>query len=256
MPAAFIGHGSPTNALEHNVYTEAWRELGASMPRPTAILAISAHWYVNAIAVTAMPKPRTIYDFSGFPPELSRFSYPVTGSPDLAHRVTELLHGRDVIKDDSQWGIDHGTWSVLCHVFPNADIPVVQLSIDARLSPQEHVELGKMLAPLRDEGVFIVGSGNVVHHLGRISWGREGFGEPWAIEFDQAVKDLAEGANPGRVIEALDRPDANLSVPTPEHFLPVAYIAGLAEAADVPLRTFVAGCEMGSLSMRSFVLAA
>jgi 4,5-DOPA dioxygenase extradiol len=145
---------------------------------------------------------------------------------------------------------------VLCHVFPNADIPVVQLSIDARLSPSEHVELGKMLAPLRDEGVFVVGSGNVVHHLGRISWGREGFGEPWAIEFDQAVKDLAEGGNPGRVIEALDRPDANLSVPTPEHFLPVAYIAGLAEAEGAPLRTFVAGCEMGSLSMRSFVLAA
>ena len=256
MPAAFIGHGSPMNALERNVYTEAWRELGASIPRPTAILAISAHWYVNAIAVTAMPNPRTIYDFSGFPSELSRFSYPVAGSPDLAHRVTELLHGRDVIEDHSQWGIDHGTWSVLCHVFPNADIPVVQLSIDARLSPQEHVELGRMLAPLRDEGVFIVGSGNVVHHLGRISWGREGFGEPWAIEFDKAVKDLAEGANPGRVIEALDRPDANLSVPTPEHFLPVAYIAGLAEAAGAPLRTFVAGCEMGSLSMRSFVLAA
>jgi len=255
MPAAFIGHGSPTNALEHNVYTEAWRELGASMPRPTAILAISAHWYVNAIAVTAMPKPRTIYDFSGFPPELSRFSYPVTGSPDLAHRVTELLHGRDVIEDHSQWGIDHGTWSVLCHVFPNADIPVVQLSIDARLSPQEHVELGRMLAPLRDEGVFIVGSGNVVHHLGRISWGREGFGEPWAIEFDEAVRELAEGDDPARVIEVLDRPDAQLSVPTPEHFLPVAYIAGLASAANRPLRTLVAGCEMGSLSMRSFVLA-
>ena len=125
-----------------------------------------------------------------------------------------------------------------------------------RLDPQEHVEIGKLLAPLRDEGVFIVGSGNVVHHLGRITWGREGFGEPWAIEFDNAVKDLAEGANPGRVIEVLERPDAHLSVPTPEHFLPIAYIAGLAEASGTPLRTFVAGCEMGSLSMRSFVLAA
>lgn len=256
MPAAFIGHGSPMNALDRNVYTEAWRELGATMPKPTAILAISAHWYVNAIAVTAMPNPRTIYDFSGFPPELSRFSYPVAGSPDLARRVTQLLDGCDVMSDESQWGIDHGTWSVLCHVFPDADIPVVQLSIDARLDPQEHVEIGKLLSPLRDEGVFIVGSGNVVHHLGRITWGREGFGEPWAIEFDNAVKDLAEGTNPGRVIEVLERPDAHLSVPTPEHFLPIAYIAGLAEASGTSLRTFVAGCEMGSLSMRSFVLAA
>ena len=256
MPAAFIGHGSPMNALDRNVYTEAWRELGATMPKPTAILAISAHWYVNAIAVTAMPNPRTIYDFSGFPPELSRFSYPVAGSPDLARRVTKLLDGRDVMSDESQWGIDHGTWSVLCHVFPDADIPVVQLSIDARLDPQEHVEIGKLLSPLRDEGVFIVGSGNVVHHLGRITWGREGFGEPWAVEFDDAVKELAEGTNPGRVIEVLERPDAHLSVPTPEHFLPIAYIAGLAEASGTSLRTFVAGCEMGSLSMRSFVLAA
>ena len=211
---------------------------------------------VNAIAVTAMPNPRTIYDFSGFPPELSRFSYPVAGSPDLARRVTQLLDGRDVMSDESQWGIDHGTWSVLCHVFPDADIPVVQLSIDARLDPQEHVEIGKLLSPLRDEGVFIVGSGNVVHHLGRITWGREGFGEPWAVEFDDAVKELAEGTNPGRVIEVLERPDAHLSVPTPEHFLPIAYIAGLAEASGTSLRTFVAGCEMGSLSMRSFVLAA
>ena len=256
MPAAFIGHGSPMNALDRNVYTEAWRELGATMPKPTAILAISAHWYVNATAVTAMPNPRTIYDFSGFPPELSRFSYPVPGSPELARRVTKLLDGRDVIPDESQWGIDHGTWSVLCHVFPDADIPVVQLSIDARLDAQEHVEIGKLLAPLRDEGVFIVGSGNVVHHLGRITWGREGFGEPWAVEFDDAVKELAEGTNPGRVIEVLERPDAHLSVPTPEHFLPIAYIAGVAEASGTSLRTFVAGCEMGSLSMRSFVLAA
>ena len=140
-------------------------------------------------------------------------------------------------------------------VFPQADVPVVQLSIDARLPAADHVEIGRRLAPLRDEGVMIVGSGNVVHHLGRISWGREGFGEPWAIEFDEAVRELAEGDDPARVIEVLDRPDAQLSVPTPEHFLPVAYIAGLASAANRPLRTLVAGCEMGSLSMRSFVLA-
>lgn len=255
MPAAFIGHGSPMNAIEHNRYTEAWRELGSSMPKPTAVLAISAHWYVNGIAVTAMPNPRTIYDFSGFPPELSRFSYPVSGSPTLASRVVELLAGHEVIQDDGHWGIDHGTWSVLCHVFPEGDVPVVQLSIDARLPAVDHVALGALLAPLRDEGVFVVGSGNVVHHLGRISWGREGFGEPWAIEFDEAVKALAESPAPARVIEVLDRPDAHLSVPTPEHFLPVAYIAGMAQSAGKPLRTFVAGCEMGSLSMRSFVLA-
>lgn len=255
MPAAFLGHGSPMNAIERNRYTEAWREFGATSPRPTAVLAISAHWYVNAIAVTAMPSPRTIYDFSGFPPELSRFHYPVTGSPALARRVGELLDGRDVVQDEDQWGIDHGTWSVLCHVFPQADVPVVQLSIDARLPAADHVEIGRRLAPLREEGVMIVGSGNVVHHLGRISWGREGFGEPWAIEFDEAVREAAESDDPSRVIDVLDRPDAQLSVPTPEHFLPVAYLAGLAAEANRPLRTLVAGCEMGSLSMRSFVLA-
>lgn len=255
MPAAFLGHGSPMNAIEHNRYTEAWREFGVTSPKPTAVLAISAHWYVNAIAVTAMPAPRTIYDFSGFPPELSRFHYPVAGSPELARRIGDLLGERDVIQDETQWGIDHGTWSVLCHVYPQADVPVVQLSIDARLPATEHVEIGRHLAPLRDEGVMIVGSGNVVHHLGRISWGREGFGEPWAIEFDEAVRELAESNDPARVIDVLDRPDAHLSVPTPEHFLPVAYIAGLAAVANRPLRTLVAGCEMGSLSMRSFVLA-
>ena len=255
MPAAFLGHGSPMNAIEHNRYTEAWREFGATSPKPTAVLAISAHWYVNAVAVTAMASPRTIYDFSGFPPELSRFHYPVAGSPSLARRVGELLGDHEVLHDNGQWGIDHGTWSVLCHVFPQADVPVVQLSIDARLPAADHVEIGRRLAPLRDEGVMIVGSGNVVHHLGRISWGREGFGEPWAIEFDEAVRELAEGDDPARVIEVLDRPDAQLSVPTPEHFLPVAYIAGLASAVNRPLRTLVAGCEMGSLSMRSFVLA-
>ena len=255
MPAAFLGHGSPMNAIERNRYTEAWREFGATSPKPTAVLAISAHWYVNAVAVTAMPSPRTIYDFSGFPPELSRFHYPVVGDPGLARRVGALLGEHEVLQDENQWGIDHGTWSVLCHVFPQADVPVVQLSIDARLAAAEHVEIGRRLAPLRDEGVMIVGSGNVVHHLGRISWGREGFGEPWAIEFDEAVRELAESDDPARVIDVLGRPDAHLSVPTPEHFLPVAYIAGLASAANRPLRTLVAGCEMGSLSMRSFVLA-
>jgi 4,5-DOPA dioxygenase extradiol len=253
-PAVFLGHGSPMNALEHNRYTAAWHEFGRSIPKPTAILAISAHWYVEALAVTAMAEPRTIYDFSGFPERLSQFRYPVKGSPALARRVSEVLSPMPVILDESQWGIDHGTWSVLCHVFPDADVPVVQLSIDARRSPAEHVEIGRLLGPLREEGVMIVGSGNVVHHLGRLTWGREGFGEPWALDFDEAVRSLAESDDPSRVIEALERPDAQLSVPTPEHFLPVAYVAGLASAASRPMRTLVAGFEMGSLSMRSFVV--
>ena len=254
MPAVFLAHGSPMNAVEHNDYTEAWSAFGKSLQKPTAVLAISAHWYVNKLAVTAMKKPRTIHDFSGFPPALSTFEYPADGSPTLAARVAELLSPREVVLDESEWGLDHGTWSLLCHVFPEADVPVVQLSIDRTLDPMEHVAIGRALAPLRDEGVLVVGSGNIVHNLGLIDWSARGTGADWAQHFDSQTREILTGNNPCRVIEMLDQADARKAVPTPEHFLPIAYIAGLADVAKTSLEAITHGCEMGSLSMSSYVL--
>jgi len=190
MPAIFFGHGNPMNALAQNAYTQAWNAIGSEIPRPKAILAISAHWYVPYTAVTAMTAPRTIHDFGGFPRELFEFSYPAPGEPELAARVRDLLEPSDVGMD-RQWGLDHGTWSVLCHVFPDADVPVVQLSIDETQPPAFHYRAGKSLAPLRDENVLVIGSGNVVHNLHAYAWGRHPV-EPfdWAVRFDHRVREL------------------------------------------------------------------
>lgn len=254
MPAVFLAHGSPQNAVEHNDYTEAWSAFGKSIQKPTAVLSISAHWFINELAVTAMTKPRTIHDFSGFPPQLSLFDYPAEGSPSLAARVAELLSPRTVLLDESQWGLDHGTWSVLCHVFPEADVPVVQLSIDRTLNPSDQVTIGRALAPLRDEGVLVVGSGNIVHNLGLIDWRASGNGADWAQRFDTQTREILTSNDPARVIEMLNQPDARKAVPTPEHFLPIAFIAGLAEVAKTSLDVMTSGYEMGSLSMTSYLL--
>jgi 4,5-DOPA dioxygenase extradiol len=249
QPAIFFGHGNPMNALGNNAYARAWAEVGSRLPRPRAILCISAHWYLPQLAVTAMAAPRTIHDFGGFPRELFAVQYPAPGDPTLANRVQQLLAPLDVALDDS-WGLDHGTWSVLCHVFPKADVPVVQLSIDETRAPQFHHEIGQRLRPLRDEGVLIVGSGDIVHNLHAYAWGRHPV-EPydWAARFEAKVRELIVAHDHAPLIDygSLGR-DALLSVPTPEHYLPLLYVLGAA-ADDDAIAFPVEGMDGGSVSM-------
>jgi 4,5-DOPA dioxygenase extradiol len=253
MPAVFFGHGSPMNALERNRYSDAWRRLGAALPRPRAVLAISAHWLTRGTAVTAMPQPRTIHDFGGFPRELFAVQYPAPGDPALAVRVRELLAPTAVGLDDD-WGLDHGTWSVLAHVFPDADVPVVQLSLDATLAPRAHYELATRLAALRAEGVLIVGSGNVVHNLGVMQWSEDATPYDWAARFSGAARTAVLAGEHERLIDydRLDR-EARRSVPTPEHYLPLLYVLAQqrpGEAVSLP----VEGIEYGSIDMLSVVV--
>ena len=251
MPAIFFGHGNPMNALADNSFTQAWAKIGQSIPKPSAILCVSAHWYVPAVAVTAMDRPRTIHDFGGFPRELFEVEYPAPGSIDLAQRVGELLDD-DIQMDDSRWGLDHGTWSVLCHVYPAANIPVVQLSINETEPAEFHYSLARKLLPLRDEGVLVVGSGNLVHNLHTYAWGKHDV-EPfdWAVRFENTARQLMVAGDHEPLVnyESLGR-DAMLSAPTPDHYLPLIYILGLQRSDDVV--TFpVEGFDGGSISMLS-----
>ena len=258
MPAAFFGHGNPMNALEANRYTQAWRAFGEAVPRPRAILVVSAHWYINATAVTAMLRPRTIHDFYGFPQPLFDVQYPAPGLPELAEEISDVVHPTWVGADIDSWGIDHGTWSVLTHAFPDADIPVVQMSINAFKGFDYHLDLGARLAPLRRRGVLIVASGNVVHNLGGMTRSMVDDGYDWAQRFDRDAKDVMLG----EPVEAarLDRHrDFEAAVPTPDHFLPLLYLAGLAGAAGDAgagggTDVLVDGYAYGSLSMTAYTL--
>ena len=248
MPAVFFGHGNPMNALSRNRYTQAWAELGRTLPRPKAILAISAHWFVPRTGVTVSTAPKTIHDFGGFPRELYDVQYPAPGDPELAQRVRQLLAPVAVTLDES-WGLDHGTWSVLCHAYPRADIPVVQLSIDETQPASFHYALGERLAPLREEGVLIAGSGNVVHNLRAYAWGRDAEPYDWAIRFEQVVRDRILSGDARELIEyeSLGR-DALLSIPTPDHFLPLLYVLAACQPTDAASFP-AAGVEGGSISM-------
>jgi 4,5-DOPA dioxygenase extradiol len=253
MPAAFVGHGSPMNTLEVNRFTQAWRDLGRALPRPRAVLAISAHWFIHGTAVTAMAQPRVIHDFYGFPPELFAVDYPAPGSPDVAREVVDVLRPSSVGLDHDSWGLDHGTWSVLVHMVPQADVPVVQLSVHAGAPLGYHMDIGRRLAPLRDRGIFILASGNVVHNLRRVDWSIGDTGFAWAQRFDAHVHDVMT-TRPADLSSVERHTDYALAVPTPEHFLPVAYLAGLCEMAGETAEPFATGCTLGSLSMTSYVL--
>ncbi len=253
MPAAFIGHGSPMNTLEDNRFTRAWVEFAATLPRPNAILAISAHWWTKGSAVTVMDAPRTIHDFSGFPPELSAVSYPAPGSLALASSVIGLLAPYTAVIADTAWGLDHGTWSVLAHMFPSADIAVVQLSVDAGATTAQRVALGAALTPLRDQGVFILASGNVVHNHAMMTWHDPDTALDWNTAFDDRARDIMT-TDPIDIVTLHEHPAFSLAAPTPEHLQPLDYIAGLAVAAETTAEVLVDGPTMGSLSMTSYIV--
>jgi 4,5-DOPA dioxygenase extradiol len=249
LPAIFFGHGNPLNALLNNQYTEGWRRIGEQILKPKAILAISAHWFVPETGVTISTAPRTIHDFGGFPHELYQVRYPAPGDPELARRVQQMLAPVPVTLDDL-WGLDHGTWSVLRHVYPGADIPIVQLSIDEAQPASFHYEIGRKLAPLREEGVLIVGSGNLVHNLHTYAWGKH-MADPydWAVRFENDAKALLLAGDHKPLVQYESMgPEALLSIPTPDHYLPLLYVNGTRQRGETV--TFpVEGVDGGSISM-------
>lgn len=256
MPVLFIGHGSPMNAIEENEFVRGWRTIGEKLPRPAAILCVSAHWETKGTFVTAMEKPRTIHDFGGFPKELYGVQYPAPGSPGLASETNKMINKTEVGLD-YQWGLDHGCWSVVKNLYPAADIPVFQLSLDHSKEPQYHYNLAKELAPLRNKGVLIIGSGNIVHNLRLVAWDRMNepeYGFDWAIEAKQKLNELILGGNHSSLIDYKSLGSAiNLAIPTPEHFLPLLYALALKEENET-VRLFNDKAIMGSLSMTSLII--
>ncbi len=248
MPAVFVGHGNPMLTLGENEYTRAWRALGAAVPLPRAILSISAHWYGPGTAVTAMPTPRTIHDFGGFPQALHDVQYPAPGDPELAQQVSSLL-APVAVGLDTQWGLDHGTWAVLRHIFPDAKVPVLQLRLDATKDPAWHYTLAQRLEPLREQGILIVGSGNLIHNFEHYAWGKPKAPLAWAVRFEAAARTAILNSDHKTLIEyEAMGDDARLAIPTPDHYLPLLYVLGARKTAD-PITFPVEGIEGGSMSM-------
>ncbi|MEO0604709.1 MAG: 4,5-DOPA dioxygenase extradiol [Myxococcota bacterium] len=248
-PVLFVGHGSPEHGVRDTDYSRAFTELGTQLPKPAAVLAISAHWQTEQRATTANGAPKTIHDFGGFPRDFYEVRYPAPGQPDLAARVAELVGGSPRL----DWGLDHGTWSILRWMFPDADVPVVQLSLERGLSAQAHYDLGRKLSPLRDEGVLVVGSGNVVHNL-RDAFGRMREGNrdtpAWAASFDRDVAQMLEQRDAKALVAAADHPAFGDAHPTAEHWLPMLYAAG-ASVGDAEVSFPIAGFDWGSIAMRA-----
>lgn len=249
LPAVFVGHGSPMNAIEDTQYSRAWKALGEALPRPRAIVVVSAHWYVHRTAVTATEHPPTIHDFTGFPKQLYEMRYAAPGDPELAREIAALLAPSPVTLDTS-WGYDHGSWSVLMHMYPKADIPVVELSVDATKSPAQHLDTGRKLAPLRERNVLVMATGNVVHNLAKVDPAASAVPD-WAQRFDDYVWKALEKKDDGALVEYERQPDAAVAAPDPDHFRPLLYIAGIRQPDD-GLRSVIAGFDLGSVSMRAF----
>lgn len=253
LPALFIGHGSPMNAITENPYARAWRELGHRLPRPERILVVSAHWETEGLAATAMERPPTIHDFFGFPQALFDMRYPAPGDPQIAERLRALLDPAPVAADQS-WGLDHGTWSVLNFLYPEADIPVAQFGLDMSLPAEAHIALGRALSPLRDEGVLILASGNVVHNLRARNQAPDAEPAPWAVRFDAAIREAFERGDEAMLAGWTSLgDDARLSVPRAEHYLPLLYIAGARRPGE-PVEILTPAIEQASLSMTSYVV--
>ncbi len=252
MPVVFLGHGSPMNAINENEYSLAFQRLGQTLPQPKALLVISAHWMTEGTWVTHMERPKTIHDFYGFPQELFDVQYPAPGDPQLAEKVSSIVKNPEVKCDDEQWGLDHGTWSVLRHLYPKNNIPVVQLSLDLSKPPEFHFHLGEQLRELREQGVLILGSGNIVHNLRQVKWEEDAAPYDWALNYDEWVKEsvLKRNFDP-LIFNAIDSQEGRLSVPTWEHYLPFLYVLGASESSDSVIFD-VEGVQNGSISMRSF----
>lgn len=252
MPILFLGHGNPMNAIEENEFVNGFREIGAEIPKPDVILCISAHWETRGTFVTAMEKPRTIHDFGGFPRELYEIEYPAPGSPELANDIIESVT-KVKIEPDYQWGLDHGAWSVIKHLYPDASVPVVQLSLDYTKSAEYHYQLAQELSPLREKGVLIIGSGNMIHNLRLAAWDKlnDQFAYDWAIEADTRMKKFMQGENHQELIDYTAQGESfRLAIPTPEHYLPLLYILALKEKQE-SITIFNDKIVAGLLSMAS-----
>lgn len=252
MPVLFVGHGSPMNAISDNRYTNEWKRIAKSIPHPKAILSFSAHWFTKGTKIMDQEDPKTVHDIYGFPKELYELDYRVKGAPWLSNKASELI--TKSTKFDQSWGIDHGTWSVLAHMYPKKEVPVIQISIDAEASMQEHYEIGRQLQSLREEGVLIFASGNIVHNLGRVNWEMPEQGYDWANEFDRYIYENIRTRNHDSILNYSQLGTiAKLAVPTQDHFCPLLYALGASDDSD-QIEVFNQSGELGSLSMTSYLI--